>query len=117
MPDIIAITTDLIFATRITQTAAAAGRSCDVIRDVAQLQNAIAGARPRLALVDLEASADVALSAIAELKASAPEIRVVAYYSHVRADHAAGAADAGADEVLTRSSFVAKLPSLLAEHA
>jgi DNA-binding NarL/FixJ family response regulator len=111
--EIFVISVDLIFSTRIVQTAAALGLSCKVMRGIAQLQDAITEGRPLVAFVDLEADADTALAAIAALKAREPETRVIAYFSHVRTEHGAAARAAGADEVLTRSAFVAKLPALL----
>lgn len=113
MHEIFVITTDLIFSTRIVQTAAAMGIPCQVFRGVAPLQDALTKGAPRAAFVDLEADPETALVAIATLKAGAPGVRVVAYYSHVRTEHGTAARAAGADEVLTRSTFVAKLPSLL----
>jgi hypothetical protein len=38
---------------------------------------------------------------------------VVAFLSHVQAELAAGARQAGADEVMARSAFVNQLPALL----
>lgn len=115
MNEIFVITGDLIFSTRITHAAAAQGLSCSVLRDLAQLQDALAHAPPRLALIDLESDAETGLAAIAALKEAAPAARVVAYYSHVRADHAAAARSAGADDALARSAFVARLPEILAK--
>jgi hypothetical protein len=39
----------------------------------------------------------------------------VAFVSHVRADHAQAAHDAGASRVLARSAFVEELPRLVSE--
>lgn len=68
-----------------------------------------------LVLVDLGLRAADAVAAIRALKARAPLPRVVAFGSHVDGETLAAARAAGADRVLARSAFSAKLADLLRE--
>ena len=66
---------------------------------------------PSLVIVDLgQAGAADAIRRVRDTP-GAP-ISIVAFASHVRADHIADARAAGADRVLARSAFVAELPGL-----
>lgn len=115
--------TDMIFTARIRAEATAAGAAIGVARGVESLRkkldpsaaDAAAGsaASPRLVVVDLDA--DDAIAAVSASAAAKHRPRIVAYVSHVRADLAQAAREAGADEVLARSAFVVRLPRLAAE--
>jgi len=106
--EIIALVRDLLFASRITATARAAGIPVTVVRDPAQL----AAASPsRLLLVDLNLPG--ALEAATLWKRSTSG-HVTGFVSHVDADTIARARAAGIDQVLPRSRFVEVLPDLLA---
>lgn len=97
---------DLFFATRI-ETAA---RHLDV--DVLPAADAD---RPDLVIVDLHSRRDP-LATIRAIKSSATtrDVPVVAFLSHVEAALRDQAVEAGADLVLPRSAFTAKLPEILA---
>jgi len=105
--DVLAVSTDLFFASRIQSAARAAGRS---VRFVSSLE-AAAGLRCRLALVDLDAAIDVP-AIIALLKSNGAET-VVAFGPHLDTQARKVARAAGADRVLAKSKFVVELPRLL----
>ncbi len=114
---IVAVVTDLIFSTKITSTAKSVGADVKVVRSLEKLDERLAAGGCKTVLVDLDADGVDVLAAIGRVCAAADRPRIVAYVSHVRADLIAGARQAGADEVMARSAFVAKLPTLLAESA
>jgi len=64
-------------------------------------------------LVDLNITAVDPLAAIAAAKKLPEPPRIIGFLSHVQTDLAAAARAAGADEVLPRSAFSARLPEIL----
>jgi hypothetical protein len=105
-PPILALVRDLLFASRITATAKAVNSTVRVIRDPARL----AGEPGRRLLVDL--SLPGALEAAAAwLQAGGPE--VVGFVSHVDADTARAAREAGLTQVLSRGAFTNQLAELV----
>jgi hypothetical protein len=115
MPDdrpILALVRDLMFASRITATAAEAGVCVKLIRDPAKL-----GIEPgRRLIVDL--NLDGAIAAAGAWRA-ATEGDVVGFVSHTDAAAIGEARAAGVHRVLARSRFVEVLPALLtaSDHA
>lgn len=104
---------DLIFETRIKSTAQSLGIGAVVVRSLAELEALLAGPGIRLLIVDLNTAGAAAFDAIRAAKKSA--LHVLAFVSHVDADLANHASEAGADQVLPRSRFAAHLPELLAQ--
>lgn len=111
-----AYVTDLLFSTKITSTGQALGVTVTVARGVDVLFEKLSAASGdeagTLVIVDLNASGDP-VGAIRRVKALASPPRVVAFVSHVQADLAAAARDAGADVVMPRSAFSMNLPAIL----
>ena len=110
--DVIALVNDMIFASKIRGAAQAA----DVpVRTTSKAADVLAVAsEARLILVDLDATRADPVGLIRSLKADPGTVaRVVAFVSHVNADAIAAARAAGADQVLARSAFVARLPEIL----
>lgn len=126
---LIAVVSDLLFATRIAQAARHAGVPCTVAADLRGLDAALAAPAaadsvpakrdeeptnpPLLTVVDMNVQGVSPTDAIRAVKARRPEAHVVAYFSHVQTAQAQEARAAGADEVLPRSAFVERLASLL----
>ena len=115
MPHVIALVDDLMFLSRIRETARATGAEVLSARSTA---DAIAAARAggRLVLVDAEAARLPWAEALAALRGE-PALRalpVVAFVSHVHPERAEAATAAGASRVLSRGAFVRELPGLLA---
>lgn len=111
-----AYVTDLLFSTKITSTGQALGVPVTVARGVDVLIEKLSATSEEeadtLVIVDLNASGDP-MEAIRRVKALASPSRVIAFVSHVQADLAAAARDAGADEVMPRSAFSMNLPAIL----
>ena len=104
--NVVALVSDLMFSTKISSTGAAVNVPVRVVRTADDIEPG-----PALLLVDLDA--DGALDAIERCRTMIPAPRIVAFGPHVRTDLLAAAREAGADEVLPRSAFVARLPDLL----
>jgi len=116
MPTVAAVVDDLMFLSRIREAARAAGADVVTARTPdALLAAARAGAR--LVLVDADGQRLPWAEAVRSLRQDAAHaaVPVVAFLSHVNADHAEAARAAGATRVLARGAFVAQLPALMAD--
>jgi PleD family two-component response regulator len=113
---ILAALDDLMFTSRITTAAAAAGAELRLARTADAVLDAARQLGPSVILMDLNCRAVDPLATLSRLKSdpALAAIRVVGFASHVQADVIAAARAAGADDVLARSAFVARLPQLLA---
>ena len=108
---VLAMIPDLFFATKVAATASAGGIELELVpaeRVVARLTEA----PPTLVILDLHAPDAVQL--VLALKATAPAVPVVGFYSHVETSLRRDALAAGADAAMPRSQFVNKLAVLLA---
>ncbi len=113
MAAVVALVTDLIFAGKITSTAAALGVEARAVRSVDDLESALDSGGVALVVVDLEADGVDAAEAIRRCREAAAPPRTVAFGPHVRADLLESARRAGADEVLPRSAFAARCAAIL----
>ncbi|MCZ6850100.1 MAG: response regulator [Planctomycetota bacterium] len=110
---IAALVPDLIFATKIASTARSLGVQVANIRTLDQLTERLSSNHDALVLIDLEAADLDPIHAIELCKQSEHQPRTIAFGSHVRSDLLGAARRAGADEVMARSGFVGRLPSML----
>ena len=108
------LVTDLLFSTKIVSTAKSLNVPFAVARTLAQLTEKLAASPGGTLIVDLNITGVDPLVAIRTAKALPNPPRVIGFLSHVQVDLAAAAQAAGADLVLPRSAFSAKLPKLLA---
>lgn len=109
----IAIVSDLIFASRISATAASLDTQCRIIRDQASLEAALSESEPKVVLVDMSLDGLPPAEAIRLVKSQRPAARVVAFFSHVQTELLKQAQSAGADDVWPRSVFVQNLEQVL----
>lgn len=109
---VLAAIPDLFFGSKVSGAARHLGVE---VRFASTRQALIDGARsrPDLVIVDLDAQQVDPLAAI-RLILSASDLRLIAFASHVHDTRLEQARAAGCDAVLTRGSFSAKLPELLA---
>lgn len=114
-PTIVALVSDLIFESRIRGTAGHCGAAVAVVRTADALIAQASGARS--VLIDLDAPGLDSVATIQRLKAEPNGPRIVGFVSHVHVELRRAALAAGADEVLPRSVFVERLPSMLASAA
>ncbi len=110
---VVALVSDLIFATKIKSTAEAAGVDVQVVATLEALSERLDGRPDALVLIDLDGSGLDPVEAIALCRRRDPPPRTIAFGPHVRSDLFAAAHRAGAGEVLARSAFVKRLPAIL----
>jgi hypothetical protein len=108
MSQTIALVRDLMFSSRITATARAAGREVTVVREPAKLAEA-GGAG--LLIVDL--NLEGAIAAAVAWKDATADGQAVGFVSHVDMQTIQQAREAGIDRVMARGEFVRVLPELL----
>jgi len=113
MSRIVAVVTDLIFATRISSEVRAVGLSVQIIRRLDVLDGLLANSPPDLLIVDLNAQGLDPFAAIANARKCDKPPRICAYFSHVQHELADQARKLGADDVVPRSRFVNELPTIL----
>jgi DNA-binding response OmpR family regulator len=104
---------DLMFSTRIRDTARQHGHDCQIVTRAADVAGNLGGTD--LVVIDLMVPGGGALEAVSA--AAAAGVTVVAYGEHVQAEVLQAGRDAGADEVLTRSEFTRRLGALLEDGA
>ncbi len=119
MPKILALVEDLFFAAKIIETAKLVGAEVETLQSSEALLRRSAEEGPSLIIVDLNAPGAERGETIRQLKANCAlsGIPVVGFLSHVQADLAEAAKQAGCDRVLPRSKFTAELPQILRERA
>ena len=110
---------DLIFATKIRSTAESLGVTTRPVRDATMLENRfdrIDDGKPHdpvtALMVDLDTGQE-GLALLEQAKRHDPNLPVVAFGAHVATELLQAARDRGADFVLPRSAFTARLPELL----
>jgi len=103
---VLALVADLMFSSRISGAAKAAGAQVQILRKPEQL----AAAEGELLLADL--NVDGAAAAAANW-GSRERRRVVGFVSHMDSAAIAAAREAGVQEIMARSRFIEVLPELL----
>jgi len=111
---VLAVVDDLLFSSKIRAGAAAAGESVTFVRNPANATAACAEHQPRLVLIDLDRDALRPIETITAIRAMpAPVPRIVGFGAHVNVERLRAAREAGADQAMARSAFVAAMPILL----
>jgi CheY-like chemotaxis protein len=111
---IIVVVEDLLFLSKIQQTAQMLGIAIEVVNPVTAEERA--RTQPVSAVIlDLNHRAGGTLELVRALKTQSVTrgIPITGFLSHVQADLAAGARVAGCDRVLARSTMAQRLPELL----
>jgi DNA-binding NarL/FixJ family response regulator len=103
---------DLIFASKVTATAAAHGKTV-AVKKTAETLLAAANANPPTAVIlDLHVPGLDVAAVVKQLKEKGP-ITVIGFGSHVDKERLDAAVKAGCDEVMPRSRFVKELEESL----
>lgn len=111
--EIILLCTDLIFTTRIVQTARALGVSVKTVLSADSVEAAVEP-ETRSLFVDLSNPARTTKEDLARLRLTLPAtVTMLAYGSHVDIARLTAAKEAGCHPVLARSEFVQRLPELI----
>lgn len=112
---VLCVLDDLIFSVRISTAAKAVGTPVHFERNADNVLTSVREKRPALVIFDLNSVRMRPLETLAHLK-SDPELNTIptlGFVSHVDAETIERAREAGIDDVLARSAFVARLPELL----
>lgn len=108
---------DLLWASKIKGTADALGLACRPVRNLEMLDARLVDSPVRSLVVDLESEAGLGL--IRRVREDAARggagVRVVAFGPHVDVERLAEAKRLGADAVMARGAFAARLSSILVE--
>ncbi len=112
---IVALVTDLFFATKIEGAAKPAEVRVNVVRTITDLLADIQDARA--AIIDLTLDDPDPVEAIRALRAARTDLTIVGFYPHVQTALAQAATEAGANEVTPRSRFSSQMPRLLRQWA
>ena len=117
MTMVLAVVDDLMFSSRISTSAKAAGVAVRFTRSLEAVLTAAREKAPALIILDLNSARTAPLEIVAALKsdpalATIPTLGVV---SHVDTATIEAARQAGVARVLARSAFVAQLPHLLGD--
>lgn len=111
MGRVVALMDDLFFQMKVAETARHLGIELKVA-GTADALLPLLEPEPKLVVVDLNARSG-AIDAVQRLRATHPQLPVVAFLSHVQVDLAAQAQAAGCTQVMPRSRFTQNLPDIL----
>jgi CheY-like chemotaxis protein len=106
---------DLLFRSKISETAERLGVEAAFPRNPEKLLDALRASPPDLLVVDLNSARFKPLELLRAVKSDGAlrGVRTVGFLSHVQADLALAAREAGCDRVMARSAFVENLPRVL----
>ena len=113
MGRVLALVDDLLFVSKIAETARHVGVEVKTVGTGAALVAEAQAAAPSLVIADLNARGG-AIDAVSALRAAGCTAPVVGFLSHVQVDLAEKAQAAGFDQVLPRSKFTQQLAEILA---
>lgn len=111
---ILAVVDDLIFLSKIQQTARQVGVPVEVL-EPAMVEGRMSELGAKSIIIDLNHRSGRAVEVARAIKSNPVTrgVQVVGFLSHVQTELAAAAREAGCDMVLARSAFVQQLPQLL----
>jgi CheY-like chemotaxis protein len=112
---VMAAVEDLLFRSKISETADALGVEAAFPRSPKKLLEALRASPPDLLVLDLNSARFEPLELLRTVKSddTLRDVRTVGFLSHVQGDLALAAREAGCDRVMARSAFVENLPRVL----
>jgi CheY-like chemotaxis protein len=113
---VVAAVEDLLFRSKISETANTLGVEALFPRSPKKLVEKIHESPPDLLVLDLNSSRFEPLQLLKQLKSDEASrgVPVVGFLSHVNKDLAVAARESGCDRVVARSAFTKDLPEILA---
>jgi CheY-like chemotaxis protein len=107
---------DLLFKSKISETASQLGIEAAFPRSPNKLLDALRESPPDLLVLDLNSARFEPLALLRDVKTDEAlrEVSTVGFLSHVQKDLAVAAREAGCDRVIARSAFTRDLPEILA---
>lgn len=112
---VVAAVEDLLFKSKISETANTLGVEALFPRSPKKLIEQASSSPPDLLVLDLNSARYEPLSLLREIKSDQAlrDVPVVGFLSHVQKDLAIAARELGCDRVMARSAFTKNLPSVL----
>jgi CheY-like chemotaxis protein len=112
---IVAAVEDLLFRSKISETADTLGVEAVFPRSPKKLIGEVQSSPPDLLVLDLNSSRFEPLTLLGQLKSdeTSKGIPVVGFLSHVQKDLAVAARESGCDRIMARSAFTRDLPEIL----
>lgn len=112
---VLAAVEDLLFRSKISETAKELNVEAKFPRKPGKLLNAARESPPDLLILDLNSTRFEPLELLSALKSdeATREILTVGFLSHVQKDLAVAAKEAGCDRVMARSAFTKDLPRVV----
>jgi PleD family two-component response regulator len=113
---VIAAVEDLLFRSKISETASSLGIEATFPRNPRRLLEAIHESPPDLLVLDLNSARFEPLTLLEDVRSdeATRDVSTVGSLSHVQKDLAVAAREAGCDRVVARSAFTKDLPRILA---
>ena len=113
---VLAAVEDLLFRSKISETASSLGIEAAFPRNPRRLLEALRESPPDLLVLDLNSARFEPLTLLQTIKSdeAAEDVYTVGFLSHVQKDLAVAAREAGCDRVIARSAFSKDLPRILA---
>jgi len=113
---VLAAVEDLLFKSKISETASQLGVEASFPRNPKKLLEAVHDSPPDLLVLDLNSARFEPLSLLQAVKSekATEGVKTVGFLSHVQKDLAVAAREAGCDRVVARSAFTKDLPQILA---
>jgi CheY-like chemotaxis protein len=114
---VLAAVEDLLFRSKISETASSLGIEAAFPRNPRRLLDALRDSQPDLLVLDLNSARFEPLTLLRDVRSdeATREIPTVGFLSHVQKDLAIAAREAGCDRVVARSAFTKDLPRILAD--
>ena len=116
---IVAAVEDLLFRSKISETADTLGVEAVFPRSSKKLIGEVQSSPPDLLVLDLNSSRFEPLKLLGQLKSdeTSESVPVVGFLSHVQKDLAVAAREYGCDRIMSRSAFTRDLPEILSSTA
>jgi len=116
---ILAAVEDLLFRSKISETASSLGIEAAFPRNPKRLLEALRESPPDLLVLDLNSARFEPLKLLMSVKSegATSDVSTVGFLSHIQKDLAVAAREAGCDRVVARSAFTKDLPQILAGRA
>ena len=113
---VLAAVEDLLFKSKISETASTLGIEAAFPRNPRKLLEAVRESPPDLLVLDLNSARFEPLALLQTIRSdeATRDVSTVGFLSHVQKDLAVAAREAGCDRVVARSAFTRDLPHILA---
>jgi PleD family two-component response regulator len=113
---VLAAVEDLLFKSKISETASTLGIEASFPRNPKRLLEALHESPPDLLVLDLNSARFEPLSLLRSVRSeeATSDVPTVGFLSHVQKDLAVAAREAGCDRIVARSAFTRDLPQILA---